>query len=88
MKGLSFFLVYFVLTCWFIYRLKSSKTKAWWVKIDTLSRPVATISVAFESPEEAQAHHDAYVEDLEKEGATSIKWTIEQSNPQKLTIEW
>ncbi len=88
MQGCFLFLFYFVLACYFVYTLKQTKLRTWWVKVDTVSPRCRYYFGPFDSPEEAQAHHRFYLEDLAEEGATGIQWAIEQGYPRKLTIEW
>ena len=52
----------------------------------TQSPPCTYYFGPFDSSTEAQGHQEAYLEDLRREEAQGITWTIERSQPAQLTI--
>lgn len=87
MQSFYLFIFYFVLGCCLVWSFKSSKTKTWWVKVDTHSPKCRYYFGPFDSWEEAEGHHLEYIEDLREEGAQGIQYTIEKGRPRQLTIE-
>jgi hypothetical protein len=80
-----FSLVLFLLFLVFVSLLFSQQRK-WWVKVDTQSPSCTYYFGPFDSCEEARSHHQGYVQDLQREGAQNITYSIEQYCPQQLTI--
>jgi hypothetical protein len=61
--------------------------KAWWLEIKT-SHPSCTYYFGpFDSEAEAESLRSGYIDDLEKEGAQEIRFTLHHcSHPETLTI--
>jgi len=59
----------------------------WWAEVTTENPPCLYYFGPFDSSQEAAAHQDGYVEDLQKEGAINIKIELKQSQPLILTVE-
>jgi hypothetical protein len=87
MQGLYLFLLYFILGSCVLWAFRASKAKSWWIRVDTHSPKCRYYFGPFSSPQEAEAHHQAYLNDLQAEGAKGIEYVIEQGNPRRLTIE-
>ncbi|GAP95616.1 hypothetical protein NIES2104_21400 [Leptolyngbya sp. NIES-2104] len=59
---------------------------AWWAEVTTENPRCVYYFGPFLSEKEAKSHQGGYVEDLEREGATSIKVNIKRCKPSDLTI--
>ncbi|MEY3826797.1 MAG: hypothetical protein RLZZ148_1614 [Cyanobacteriota bacterium] len=59
----------------------------WWAEVTTENPPCLYYFGPFDSSQEAAAHQDGYVEDLQNEGAINIKIELKQSQPLILTVE-
>jgi hypothetical protein len=61
--------------------------RAWWIEISTES-PLCTYYFGpFSSDSEAEQAKSGYIEDLEREGARSIRVQIKRCKPEHLTID-
>jgi hypothetical protein len=86
MPALSALGLYLIVPCLLILIWRSLTIKPWWVKVITQSPPCTYYFGPFDSSTEAQGHQEAYLEDLRREEAQGITWTIERSQPAQLTI--
>ncbi|MEB3342282.1 DUF1816 domain-containing protein [Okeania sp.] len=59
---------------------------AWWVKISTTNPHCTYYFGPFVTDQEAKNAETGYIEDLEGEGAQVIQVSIEQCQPEELTI--
>ncbi|MEM6449321.1 MAG: DUF1816 domain-containing protein [Cyanobacteria bacterium P01_D01_bin.105] len=60
----------------------------WWVKITTAEPNCIYYFGPFDSEQEAMQAKPGYIEDLEQEGAQSIKTSLQQTaEPEQLTLE-
>lgn len=75
-----FSLFLFVLYLVFV-SLLLTMNRQWWIKVSTQHPQYTYYFGPFDSPEEANAEHEQYLQDLAAEGATGIDWTIEQCSP-------
>ncbi|AIE74784.1 MULTISPECIES: DUF1816 domain-containing protein [unclassified Synechocystis] len=83
MFGVLLFLVFFCAVS-----LAFFANRKWWIRVSTQSPRCIYYFGPFTSQEEAIAHHQGYLQDLEMEGAQGIEYKIELSHkPKKLTVE-
>ncbi len=65
----------------------SQEGYAWWVQIVTAAPNCTYYFGPFDTSEEANAHRNGYIEDLNNEGAEVFTPQIKWMKPEKLTIE-
>lgn len=69
-----------------VLNLVNSAGLAWWVEILTEIPPCTYYFGPFWGAAGAEAALPGYLEDLEKEGASGIRFTIKRCKPSQLTI--
>ena len=82
MFGVLLFLLFFSVVSFLFFTRRK-----WWIRVSTQTPQCIYYFGPFNSQQEAIAHHQGYLTDLEMEGAQGIEYRIERCNtPQQLTV--